>query len=252
MSTETVGSPALAQRYAAICTFEKRPVLVSPLEIPESLAITLGPSLSNAFSSLPSFSFTAPAAPAIATMTTTAAAAARPSLLIRFPFPPAGRRQSTPRPGTGPLRRCKDSVNGKGRREAPLSSCRKPCGFLHHPAHVGHARARAGRGLLRHLGDDGLGREDVLRDRRRVLQRQTRDLRRVDDPGLDQVLVLARVDVQPMTLGASPDLVDHDRAFEPGVVGELADRLLERPSDDVSAGALVALELVEGDGLDGV
>ena len=82
------GRPAQsARRYAAIWTFEKRPVFVSPLEMPESLAMMLGPSLSNALSSLPSFSLTAPAAPAIATTSAADAAANRPSLLIFLPFP---------------------------------------------------------------------------------------------------------------------------------------------------------------------
>ena len=41
-----------------------------------------------------------------------------------------------------------------------------------------------GAGLLGRLGDDRLGGEDVLRDRRSVLQRRARDHRRVDDPAL--------------------------------------------------------------------
>src|SRR5205809_7930147 len=43
--------------------------------------------------------------------------------------------------------------------EAGLPPCQ-----LHHPAHVRHARAGADRVLLRRLGDDSLGGEDVLRD----------------------------------------------------------------------------------------
>ena len=44
-------------------------------------------------------------------------------------------------------------------------------GSLHHAAHVGHAagHAAAGAAFLRRLGDDRLGDEDVLGDRRRVL-----------------------------------------------------------------------------------
>ena len=86
MSTEMAGFPELSQRYRVICTFEKRPVFVSPLEMPESLAMMLGPSLSKALSSLPSFSLTAPAAPAIATTSAADAAANRPSLLIFSPL----------------------------------------------------------------------------------------------------------------------------------------------------------------------
>ena len=96
--------------------------------------------------------------------------------------------------------------------------------------------------LLRRLGDDRLGGEDVLRDRSRVLQRRAGDHGRVDDPGLDQVLDLARVDVQALALGGRADLVDDDGALEARVVRELAERLLERADDDLRARLLVALE----------
>src|SRR5579859_7735309 len=117
-------------------------------------------------------------------------------------------------------------------------------GSLHH---VGHAarHAGAGAGLLRSLGHDGLGREDVLRDRRGVLQRRARDHRRVDDARLDEVLDLARVDVQPVALGSGTNLGDDDRALEPAVVRELADRLLERLEDDRRARPLVALDRLD-------
>ena len=55
---------------------------------------------------------------------------------------------------------------------------------LHHAAHLGHPAAAAGAGGLRDLGHDGLGGQDVLRDRRGVLQRGARDHRRVDHAGL--------------------------------------------------------------------
>jgi hypothetical protein len=64
-----------------------------------------------------------------------------------------------------------------------------PCS-LHHVRHTPRHPGRR-RSLLRRLRDDGLGREDVLRDRSGVLERRTRDHRRVDDPGLDEVLDLA-------------------------------------------------------------
>src|SRR5438552_13412370 len=96
--------------------------------------------------------------------------------------------------------------------------------WLHHAAHVAHAgHASAGTSLLGRLGDDRLGREDVLRDRRGVLQRRARDHRRVDDPGLDQVLDLAVLDVQAVALGGLADLIDDDGALEPRVVRELAE-----------------------------
>jgi hypothetical protein len=63
------------------------------------------------------------------------------------------------------------------------------------PTHVvaaGHGR----RVLLRLVGDDGLGGEEQRGDRRGVLQRGARDLRRVDDAGRDEVDVLAGRGVQ--------------------------------------------------------
>src|SRR4051794_34019324 len=120
---------------------------------------------------------------------------------------------------------------------------------LHHPAHVRHAAAaHAGACLLGRLGDDRLGGEDVLRDRRGILQRRARDHGRVADPALQQVLDLARVDVQAEALLGGPDALDRDRAFEARVVRELPEGLLEGLQDDLRAGPLVALERSE-DGL---
>src|SRR4051794_38341450 len=124
--------------------------------------------------------------------------------------------------------------------------------FLHHPAHVRHAAAHTGAGLLRSLGNDCLGGEDVLRDRRCVLQRRARDHRRVADPALQQVLDLARVDVQTEA-GLRTAHVRHcDRALEARVRRELAERLLERANDDLRARRLVAFERVEDVVLDRV
>src|ERR671928_154264 len=82
---------------------------------------------------------------------------------------------------------------------------------LHHVGHPAAGHARADRLLLRRLGDDRLGGQDVLRDRGRVLDREAGDLRRIDDPSLDEILVLAGLDVQAVALRAGPDLVDDDR-----------------------------------------
>src|SRR5439155_8092591 len=132
----------------------------------------------------------------------------------------------------------------------PAFSLNRPLRFYgtlasHHSAHVAHATthaaAHAGSGLFGWLGDDRLGHEDVLRDRGGVLQRGARDHRRVDDARLDQVFDLVRVDVQALALGGSTYLVHDDRALETGVVGELAERLLERANDDLRAGALIRI-----------
>src|SRR5689334_13079327 len=99
-----------------------------------------------------------------------------------------------------------------------LISCLGPRDSLHHPAHVGHAGAGTHGVLLRGLGDDRLGGEDVLRDRRSVLQCRARDHRRVADPALEQVLDLAGLDVQAEALLGAPHLLDDDGAFETRVV----------------------------------
>src|SRR3954467_5224199 len=122
---------------------------------------------------------------------------------------------------------------------------------LHHPAHIGHAAARgAGALLLGHLGHDGLGGEDVLGDRRGVLQRRAGHHRGVDHAGLDEILDLAGGDVQALVALGLADVVDDDRALEPGVVRDLAQRLLERPQDDAGAGA--GVRIVDGVDLDRV
>src|SRR5439155_11930502 len=60
----------------------------------------------------------------------------------------------------------------------------------------------------------------------------------------------ARLDIQTLTLRGRADLVDDDRAFEAGVLGELPNRLLERPDDDRGTGPLVTFELVGLDRVD--
>src|SRR5918999_310572 len=85
-------------------------------------------------------------------------------------------------------------------RGRPFGSSKAAGASLHHPAHVGHAGTDAGTLLLRSLGDDRLGGEDVLRNRRGVLQRRARDHRRVDDARAGQVLDLAGVDVEAAAL----------------------------------------------------
>src|ERR1700742_1604383 len=112
--------------------------------------------------------------------------------------------------------------------------------FLHHAAHVGHAAGHAATGVVfGSLGDDRLGHEDVLGDRRGVLERRAGHLGRVDDAGFDQVAVLTGSRVQAFARLQLPHLVDHDRALLAGVLGDLTDRLLERAVDDPRARLLV-------------
>ena len=63
-------------------------------------------------------------------------------------------------------------------------------------------------------------------------------------PALTRSSTSPRVDVQALARLRRPHLVDDDRALEAGVVGELAERLLERAQDDPRARLLVALERV--------
>src|SRR6266511_456480 len=144
----------------------------------------------------------------------------------------------------------KEGVHG-GTRGSPVLEPGVPPRSLHHVRHAsGHPGADAL--LLRRLRDDCLGREDVLRDRGGVLERGARDHRRVDDPGLHEVLVLAGLDVQALALRGGPDLVDDHRALEARVVGELPDRLLESADYDERTRALISFELVDLDRLDRV
>src|SRR5207253_8091133 len=111
---------------------------------------------------------------------------------------------------------------------------------LHHPRHVGHATAATGV-LVGHLGHDRLGGEDVLRDRRGVLQRRARDHRGVDDARADEIDDLAVGRVEALALLGLADVVDDDRALETGVLSDLTQGLLERATHDLRAGLLVGL-----------
>src|SRR4051812_37081035 len=130
-----------------------------------------------------------------------------------------------------------------------LGTTKRRAAFLHHSGVIGHPAAGAAGVLVRDLGHDRLGGEDVLGDRRRVLQRRARDHRRVDDARGDEVDDLAGRGVQAVAGLRVAHVVDDDRALEPGVVRDLAQRLLERAQDDLRARPLIALERVELDGL---
>ena len=106
--------------------------------------------------------------------------------------------------------------------------------------------------LLGLVGDDALGGDDVLGDRGGVLERRAGDHGRVDDAGLDQVHVLAGVDVEADAGLLGLDLADDHRALQAGVLGQLAKRLLEGAAHDVGAGRLVAGQLEAVEGLDRV
>ncbi len=103
----------------------------------------------------------------------------------------------------------------------------------------------AGRGflLLRNLGDHGFGGQHQASDRSRVLQSSARDLGRVDDAGLHQVLVGAGSGVvAEVGLLRFVDLADHNRTLFAGVRDDHAKRLFDRATDDRCTDLLIALE----------
>src|SRR5690606_25062236 len=127
-------------------------------------------------------------------------------------------------------------------------------GWLHHAAHATHASGHAARHsaaralFLGLVGDDGFGGEQETGDRGRVLQGSARDLGRVDDAGLDQVLELAGGSVEAVGTGLTLDLLDDDGTFVAGVAGDEAGRGVQRLADRSSAGLLVTLEALDGGG----
>src|SRR5207249_54981 len=62
----------------------------------------------------------------------------------------------------------------------------------------------------------------------------------------DEILDLARIDVQALARLRRAHGVDHDRALEARVRRQLTERLLERAQDDLRARPLVALERLTG------
>src|SRR3989440_4593962 len=115
--------------------------------------------------------------------------------------------------------------------------------------HVPAAR-RTGRGLLllRLVRHHDLRGEEQGRDGGGVLQRRPGHLGRVDDPGGEQVDVLAGLRVQAVAGRQAPDPLPHDAALEAGVDGDLPQRRVQRHLDDVRPGGLVAgqVQLLEG------
>ena len=169
------------------------------------------------------------------------------SALGRGPHRGGEHRPGGARPGAPAAprrdRRARQSVTDEGpaRTPGPRSNCgplpRERLPTSSRPCRA--CRRRTAAVLLGHLGDDRLGGEDVLGDRRGVLERGARDHRRVDDAGRDEIDDLARGGVEAVALLGLADVVDDDRALEAGVLRDLAERLLERAQDDAGAGALV-------------
>src|SRR4051812_24126587 len=141
------------------------------------------------------------------------------------------------------------AAGGFHRRRAPAcagalrGSCRETSDSEVHVPHAATAAGHGRSGLLRLVGDDRLGGEEQRSDRRRVLDRGTRHLRRVDDARLEHVDILARGSVETLPDRQRPHLLYHDAALEAGVEGDLLDRGLERDLHDAGTGQLVTLEV---------
>src|SRR6478735_4437175 len=100
--------------------------------------------------------------------------------------------------------------------------------------------------LLLLLDDDGFRREEQRGDRRGVLKRRARHLRRVDDARLDEILVRVREGVvAELVVLARANFLEDDRAFTARVLHDHAERLLDGATDDVHADLLVGLVELE-------
>src|SRR5277367_6141660 len=108
--------------------------------------------------------------------------------------------------------------------------------------HSHAAAARHGRLVLRHFGDHGFGRDQEAGDGGGVLQRRAHHLRRIDDALVEHVDVFLglRVEAESLRL-VLEDLVDDDRAFDTGILGDLAQRRFDGLEHDVDAGLDVGI-----------
>src|SRR4051812_21457945 len=103
--------------------------------------------------------------------------------------------------------------------------------------------------FLRRFRDHDFRREQQARNRRRVLQREARDLGRIQDAGVDHVAVLARAGVVAVRALATLDLVQHHGRVFARVLDDLTQRLFYRARQDANADRLVfvrTFELLEG------
>src|SRR5579875_1747356 len=111
--------------------------------------------------------------------------------------------------------------------------------------HATTGHGGGGRRRLRLVHDDRFGREEEGRDRGGVLERRASHLGGVDDPCLEEVLVLLGGGVEPLAgVLQVLHLLDHYTALEPGVHGYLLEGLLDGAGHDAGTGGLVTLELL--------
>src|SRR5688500_4619918 len=103
--------------------------------------------------------------------------------------------------------------------------------------------------VLRRFRDHDFRREQQARNRRRVLQRETRDLGRVEDALFQHVAVLAGARVVAIGALARLDGVQDNRGIFASVLDDLTERLFDGARQDTNADRLVfvrTFELLEG------
>src|SRR5688572_5646588 len=103
--------------------------------------------------------------------------------------------------------------------------------------------------FLRRFRDHDFRREQQTRNRGRVLQRQARDLRRVEDALFQHVTVLAGARVVAVGALARLDGVQDNRGVFAGVLDDLAQRLFDGAGQDADADRLVfvrTFQLLDG------
>ena len=99
--------------------------------------------------------------------------------------------------------------------------------------------------LLRNFGDQGFGRQHQRRNRRRILQRRTGHLLRIDDTGLDEVFVFARGDIVAIVALAALHLLNNQRAVHAGVRSQSAQREFDSLADNVDTDLLVFIATLD-------
>src|SRR6266702_6295539 len=112
-----------------------------------------------------------------------------------------------------------------------------------HATHAAAARRHARTGvLLRHFGHHSFGGDQERCDRRRVLDRHSNHLGRIDDALGNQVAVFAGLRVEAVrVLILFEDLADDDRAVLARVDCDLAGRVGQRLAHDLDPGLLVVI-----------
>ena len=131
------------------------------------------------------------------------------------------------------------------RARAPSAlDLRSPC----RPCRPCRRRACRPAGLvLGQLAHRRFGGDEQARDAGGVLERGADDLGRVDHAGLDQILVDLGLGVEAHGLVLAVDqLAGDDGAVMARILGDLADRRLQRAADDVDAAGLVVIDAGRG------